>query len=179
MCLYMVLERNFSHFLTVSLALSQHPELGFCNLDCQVIEGCKAMFLIFTKPPKISGSSAQESTGFSLTPWKVRELSKCYVYLVVQNITQVKHLRKRLIDDCRHSILWITDFPMFEWNDLKNRLEALHHLFTAPNPEDMNDLASACALAYDMVYNGVEIGGGSLRIYKRDIQQKGFGDCCI
>ncbi|XP_020220208.1 aspartate--tRNA ligase, chloroplastic/mitochondrial [Cajanus cajan] len=77
-----------------------------------------------------------------------------------------------LIDHGRHSILWITDFPMFEWNDPEQRLEALHHPFTAPNPEDMNDLASARALAYDMVYNGVEIGGGSLRIYKRDIQQK-------
>ncbi|AES62915.1 putative aspartate--tRNA ligase [Medicago truncatula] len=77
-----------------------------------------------------------------------------------------------LIDHARHSILWITDFPMFEWNDSEQRLEALHHPFTAPNPEDMNDLASARALAYDMVYNGVKIGGGSLRIYKRDIQQK-------
>ncbi|KAL2342463.1 hypothetical protein Fmac_003748 [Flemingia macrophylla] len=77
-----------------------------------------------------------------------------------------------LIDHGRHSILWITDFPMFEWNDSEQRLEALHHPFTAPNPEDMNHLASARALAYDMVYNGVEIGGGSLRIYKRDIQQK-------
>ncbi|TKY60949.1 Aspartate--tRNA ligase [Spatholobus suberectus] len=77
-----------------------------------------------------------------------------------------------LIDHGRHSILWITDFPMFEWNDPEQRLEALHHPFTAPNPEDMNDLASARALAYDMVFNGVEIGGGSLRIYKRDIQQK-------
>lgn len=77
-----------------------------------------------------------------------------------------------LIDHARHSILWITDFPMFEWNDSEQRLEALHHPFTAPNPEDMNNLASARALAYDMVYNGVEIGGGSLRIYKRDIQQK-------
>ncbi|KAB2097748.1 hypothetical protein ES319_A01G192300v1 [Gossypium barbadense] len=48
----------------------------------------------------------------------------------------------------------------------------LHHPFTAPNPEDMGDLSSARALAYDMVYNGVEIGGGSLRIYKREIQQK-------
>ncbi|KAI5406378.1 hypothetical protein KIW84_052915 [Lathyrus oleraceus] len=56
----------------------------------------------------------------------------------------------------RHSILWITDFPMFEWNDSEQRLEALHHPFTAPNPEDMNDLATARALAYDMVYNGVE-----------------------
>ncbi|XP_040866264.1 aspartate--tRNA ligase, chloroplastic/mitochondrial isoform X2 [Glycine max] len=50
--------------------------------------------------------------------------------------------------------------------------KALHHPFIAPNPEDMNDLASARALAYDMVYNGVEIDGGSLRIYKCDIQQK-------
>ncbi|KAK2444526.1 aspartate--tRNA ligase, chloroplastic/mitochondrial [Trifolium repens] len=77
-----------------------------------------------------------------------------------------------LIDHGSHSILWIIDFPMFEWNDSEQRLEALHHPFTAPNPEDINDLASARALAYDMVYNGVEIGGGSLRIYKRDIQQK-------
>ncbi|CAI9104214.1 OLC1v1002844C2 [Oldenlandia corymbosa var. corymbosa] len=77
-----------------------------------------------------------------------------------------------LIDSSRHSILWVTDFPMFEWNDAEERLEALHHPFTAPNPEDVNDLASARALAYDMVYNGVEIGGGSLRIYKREIQEK-------
>nr|KYP35901.1 Aspartyl-tRNA synthetase [Cajanus cajan] len=51
-------------------------------------------------------------------------------------------------------------------------MQARHHPFTAPNPEDMNDLASARALAYDIVYNGVEIGGESLRIYKRNIQQK-------
>ncbi|KAL8540479.1 hypothetical protein ACS0TY_001930 [Phlomoides rotata] len=77
-----------------------------------------------------------------------------------------------LIDPSKHSILWVTDFPMFEWNDSEERFEALHHPFTAPNPEDMMDLPSARALAYDMVYNGVEIGGGSLRIYKRDVQQK-------
>ncbi|XP_038682266.1 aspartate--tRNA ligase, chloroplastic/mitochondrial-like isoform X2 [Tripterygium wilfordii] len=79
-----------------------------------------------------------------------------------------------LVDHSRHSILWVTDFPMFEWNDSEQRLEALHHPFTAPHPEDMKDLSSARALAYDMVYNGVEIGGGSLRIYRRDIQQKVF-----
>ncbi|TYI98421.1 hypothetical protein E1A91_D01G213600v1 [Gossypium mustelinum] len=77
-----------------------------------------------------------------------------------------------LVDHSRHSILWVTDFPMFEWNDSEQRLEPLHHPFTAPNPEDMGDLSSARALAYDMVYDGVEIGGGSLRIYKRQIQQK-------
>ncbi|XP_008794885.1 aspartate--tRNA ligase, chloroplastic/mitochondrial [Phoenix dactylifera] len=77
-----------------------------------------------------------------------------------------------LIDCFSHSILWITDFPMFEWKESEQRHEALHHPFTAPNPEDMDDLSSARALAYDMVYNGVEIGGGSLRIYKREIQEK-------
>ncbi|KAL4581083.1 hypothetical protein LXL04_017292 [Taraxacum kok-saghyz] len=77
-----------------------------------------------------------------------------------------------LVDHSKHSILWVTDFPMFEWNEIEERLEPLHHPFTAPNPEDIKDLASARALAYDMVYNGVEIGGGSLRIYRRDVQQK-------
>ena len=47
---------------------------------------------------------------------------------------------------------------MFEWNKDEKRLEALHHPFTAPNPEDIEDLANARALAYDVVYNGVEIG---------------------
>ncbi|KAL4303945.1 hypothetical protein GQ457_10G023040 [Hibiscus cannabinus] len=77
-----------------------------------------------------------------------------------------------LVDYSKHSVLWVTDFPMFEWNDSEQRLEPLHHPFTAPNPEDMGDLSSARALAYDMVYNGVEIGSGSLRIYKREVQQK-------
>ncbi|KAL9236036.1 hypothetical protein vseg_010748 [Gypsophila vaccaria] len=70
-----------------------------------------------------------------------------------------------MVDHAKHSILWVTDFPMFEWNDDEQRLEDLHHPFTAPDPEDMGDLSSARALAYDMVYNGVEIGGGSLRIW--------------
>ncbi|KAK9110827.1 hypothetical protein Sjap_018887 [Stephania japonica] len=77
-----------------------------------------------------------------------------------------------LVDHSGHSILWVTDFPMFEWNSSEERLEALHHPFTAPNPEDMENLSTARALAYDMVYNGVEIGGGSLRIYKREVQEK-------
>ncbi|PAN32306.1 hypothetical protein PAHAL_5G476800 [Panicum hallii] len=79
-----------------------------------------------------------------------------------------------VIDTSAHSVLWVTDFPMFEWNSDEQRYEALHHPFTAPNPEDMNDLPSARALAYDMIYNGVEIGGGSLRIYKSDVQQRIF-----
>ena len=79
-----------------------------------------------------------------------------------------------LIDHNKINLVWITDFPMFEWNEEEKRLEALHHPFTSPNPEDLDDLANARALAYDLVYNGVEIGGGSLRIYQREIQEKVF-----
>jgi aspartyl-tRNA synthetase len=80
----------------------------------------------------------------------------------------------KLIAPNRINLLWVTDFPMFEWNADEKRLEAIHHPFTAPNPEDLNDLKTARAQAYDMVYNGVEIGGGSLRIYQREIQEKVF-----
>lgn len=77
-----------------------------------------------------------------------------------------------LIDSEQVNLLWITEFPMFEWNADEKRLEALHHPFTAPNPEDLDDLQTARAQAYDLVYNGVEIGGGSLRIHQKEIQEK-------
>ncbi|WP_430013583.1 aspartate--tRNA ligase [Microcystis ichthyoblabe FBCC-A1114] len=79
-----------------------------------------------------------------------------------------------LIDPDKINLLWVTDFPMFEYNPEEKRLEALHHPFTAPNPEDLDDLAQARALAYDMIFNGIEIGGGSLRIYQREVQEKVF-----
>jgi aspartyl-tRNA synthetase len=79
-----------------------------------------------------------------------------------------------LIDKDKINLVWITEFPMFEFNEDEKRLEALHHPFTAPNPEDLDDLKTARALAYDLVYNGVEIGGGSLRIYQKEIQEKVF-----
>ncbi|CAM6102960.1 unnamed protein product [Calypogeia fissa] len=77
-----------------------------------------------------------------------------------------------LVDKSSHAILWIKDFPLFEWNADENRLEALHHPFTAPHPDDLDDLENARAIAYDMVYNGVEIGGGSLRTYRREVQER-------
>ena len=79
-----------------------------------------------------------------------------------------------LIDPSKINLLWIVEFPMFEWNDEEKRLEALHHPFTAPYPDDINDLSQARAQAYDIVLNGYEIGGGSLRIYKREIQEQVF-----
>ncbi|MBD2429768.1 MULTISPECIES: aspartate--tRNA ligase [Fischerella] len=79
-----------------------------------------------------------------------------------------------LIDPDKINLLWITEFPMFEWNAEEKRLEALHHPFTAPHPDDLDDLKTARAQAYDLVFNGFEVGGGSLRIYQREIQQQVF-----
>ncbi len=79
-----------------------------------------------------------------------------------------------LIDSTKINLLWVTDFPMFEWNADEKRLEALHHPFTAPHPDDLDDFKTARAQAYDLVWNGVEIGGGSLRIYQPEIQQQVF-----
>ncbi len=80
----------------------------------------------------------------------------------------------KLIEPDKINLLWITDFPMFEWNGDQKRLEALHHPFTAPHPDDLEDLKTARAQAYDLVFNGFEIGGGSLRIYQREVQEQVF-----
>ncbi|MBD2088052.1 aspartate--tRNA ligase [Trichocoleus sp. ST-U3] len=79
-----------------------------------------------------------------------------------------------LIDPDKNNLLWVTDFPMFEWNGDEKRLEALHHPFTAPHPDDLHDLKTARAQAYDLILNGVEVGGGSRRIYQREVQEQVF-----
>ena len=79
-----------------------------------------------------------------------------------------------LIDDNKVNLLWVTDFPMFEYNADEKRLEALHHPFTAPHPDDINDLTTARSQAYDIIFNGTEIGGGSVRIHQREIQEQVF-----
>ncbi|NJL65146.1 MAG: aspartate--tRNA ligase [Methylacidiphilales bacterium] len=80
----------------------------------------------------------------------------------------------KLIPADKINLLWVVDFPMFEWNPSEKRLEALHHPFTAPHQEDINDLKTARAQAYDLVFNGFEVGGGSLRIYQREVQERVF-----
>ncbi|MCW8964730.1 MAG: aspartate--tRNA ligase, partial [Gammaproteobacteria bacterium] len=75
--------------------------------------------------------------------------------------------------------VWIIDFPMFEWDEKENRLTALHHPFTAPSTESSDELkenaGTMLSRAYDIVLNGSEIGGGSIRIHRTDIQETVFG----
>lgn len=92
----------------------------------------------------------------------------------LDRLRQVVAKELELIDPNKINLLWIVEFPMFEWNEEEKRLEALHHPFTSPYLDDIEDLPTARAQAYDLVLNGYEIGGGSLRIYKREIQEKVF-----
>ncbi|MBR3633094.1 MAG: aspartate--tRNA ligase [Bacteroidaceae bacterium] len=86
--------------------------------------------------------------------------------------------RLGLRDRNKFALLWVVDFPMFEWSDEEQRLMAMHHPFTAPKPCDVpkldTDPASVLADAYDMVCNGVEVGGGSIRIHDAVLQAKIF-----
>ena len=86
--------------------------------------------------------------------------------------------RRGLINENEYKFLWVIDFPMFEYDEENKRWKAMHHPFTAPRDEDVQYLTTdpgrVKAKAYDMVLNGVEIGGGSLRIYNSDTQEKVF-----
>jgi aspartyl-tRNA synthetase len=90
-----------------------------------------------------------------------------------------------LRDKSKFSCLWVIDFPLLEWDDETQRFYAMHHPFTSPKPEDIalldSDAGKVRANAYDMVINGVEVGGGSIRIYDSVLQKKmlhllGFSD---
>ena len=85
---------------------------------------------------------------------------------------------KGLIDKNEFCFVWITEFPLLEWNEDENRFEAMHHPFTMPMEEDLplidTDPGAVRAKAYDIVLNGVELGGGSVRIHQNDIQEKMF-----
>ncbi|MCH7818488.1 MAG: aspartate--tRNA ligase [Candidatus Marinimicrobia bacterium] len=86
--------------------------------------------------------------------------------------------RLNLIDKDVFSPLWVTDFPMFEWDEETKRYSAMHHPFTSPKKEDLDfldsDPSKVYARAYDLVFNGSELGGGSIRIHSKEVQSKVF-----
>lgn len=99
-------------------------------------------------------------------------------------LEQLGHLRLmvgeefELINKEAFNLLWVTDFPLLEWDEESRRYHAMHHPFTSPKEEDMDKLesdpASVKARAYDLVLNGSEIGGGSIRIHNRKVQEQMF-----
>ena len=83
-----------------------------------------------------------------------------------------------LVESDKFNFLWVTEFPQFEWSDEEERFVAMHHPFTMPMEEDLerleSDPGSVRAKAYDIVLNGVELGGGSVRIFQSDVQERMF-----
>jgi aspartyl-tRNA synthetase len=86
--------------------------------------------------------------------------------------------RHKLLDPRNFQFLWVVDFPMFEWDEEEGRWNAAHHPFTSVHDEDLDKLTSdpahCRAKSYDIVLNGVELGSGSIRIHRRDVQSKVF-----
>jgi len=86
--------------------------------------------------------------------------------------------RHKLLDPTNYKFLWVVDFPMFEWDEEENRWNAAHHPFTSVHDEDIDKLttdpAHCRAKSYDVVLNGTELGSGSIRIHRRDVQSKVF-----
>ncbi|HVR74907.1 MAG TPA: aspartate--tRNA ligase, partial [Planctomycetota bacterium] len=86
--------------------------------------------------------------------------------------------KQKLLDPSRHELLWVTDFPLLDWSAEDSRWNACHHPFTSPRPEDLVHLESdpgrVRARAYDIVLNGIELGGGSIRIHREDVQSRVF-----
>lgn len=111
---------------------------------------------------------------------------KDLIFFVADELTVVNNtlgaLRLRLakendlIDESQFNFLWVVDWPMFEWSEEEGRYTSAHHPFTLPTPESAHelegDLSKVAAIAYDVVLNGYELGGGSLRINKRELQER-------
>ena len=83
-----------------------------------------------------------------------------------------EHEKMNLVDESAFEFVWVVDFPMFEVED--GRVKALHHPFTQPKDTDKDDVEEIESIAYDIVLNGVELGGGSIRIHKEDVQEEVF-----
>ncbi|WP_088548916.1 aspartate--tRNA ligase [Paenibacillus aquistagni] len=103
---------------------------------------------------------------------------KKVVYDVLGNLRLLVGRRMNLINDKEYKFAWVVDFPLVEYDEDAKRYVALHHPFTRPLEEDLHlfdtDPGKMRAEAYDLVLNGYEVGGGSMRIYKRDVQEKMF-----
>ncbi len=96
----------------------------------------------------------------------------------MNQLRQMIAKKMKLVPENKFNFLWVTDFPLVEWSETDKRWKSTHHPFTSPRPEDLEKLesepGSVKAVAYDVVLNGVEIGGGSIRIHRPEIQERVF-----
>jgi aspartyl-tRNA synthetase len=148
----------------------QAKQLGAKGLVWAVVEGegWRSPIAKFLKPEEMSAAAAQ------------LEATEGDAILIVADTAEVAarvlgQLRLELAGPAAgHDLLWVVDFPMFEWNEDESRWDPLHHPFTSPTGDLDGDPGSWRSRAYDVVWNGSEIGGGSIRINRPDVQRKVF-----
>ena len=141
-------------------------------------DGIQSSFSKFMQPEELSAIAerAGAQTGDLLLIVADPKDSVVFASLGALRVEVAKRLDRIPKDVYR--LLWITDFPMFEWSEEDNRFVAMHHPFTAPKDEDLalldTDRAHCRAKAYDIVINGYEAGGGSIRIHNPEVQERMF-----
>jgi aspartyl-tRNA synthetase len=128
-----------------------------------------------------SGAAGNVPSGLSRLSMRERQLFEGAGQVrlaLAQKFAERHRLFERRGTGDDYKLLWVTDFPMFEWDETEQRWNAAHHPFTSPHEQDMDKLESdpgaVRALAYDVVLNGTELGSGSIRIHRQDIQAKIF-----
>ena len=139
-------------------------------------EGLKSPITKFFKPEEIEALTTRANATVGCTLFFVAD-TPSVTHTLLGRLRLYFGERFNLIDPKKHELFWLVDFPLFDANE-DGSLASVNHPFTSPNPEDLDKLESnplaVRALAYDMVYNGQEIGGGSIRIFNRSLQQKVF-----
>ncbi|MDE6129277.1 MAG: Asp-tRNA(Asn)/Glu-tRNA(Gln) amidotransferase GatCAB subunit C, partial [Lachnospiraceae bacterium] len=150
---------------------------GLAYLSVQPDGTYKSSFAKFMTKEELSALvSAMEGEKGDLLLFAADKNNIVYSVLGALRVELAKQLE--LIDNNRFDFLWVTEFPLLEWSEDENRFVAMHHPFTMPMEEDLpfidTDPGRVRAKAYDIVLNGVELGGGSVRIFQPDVQEKMF-----
>lgn len=150
---------------------------GLAYLSVQEDGTYKSSFVKFMTQEELDGlAGAMEAEPGDLLLFAADSLKNVWAVLGALRCELAKQLG--LIDNDRFDFLWVTEFPLLEWSEEENRFTAMHHPFTMPMEEDLpmleTDPGRVRAKAYDIVLNGVELGGGSVRIFQDDIQEKMF-----
>ena len=150
---------------------------GLAYLSVQPDGTYKSSFAKFMTKEELSALvSAMEGEKGDLLLFAADKNNIVYSVLGALRVELAKQLE--LIDNNRFDFLWVTEFPLLEWSEDENRFVAMHHPFTMPVEEDLDLLETepgrVRAKAYDIVLNGVELGGGSVRIFQSDVQERMF-----
>ncbi len=150
---------------------------GLAYLSVQADGSCKSSFAKFMTQEELERLvAAMDGEPGDLLFFAADRLKTVYAVLGALRVEVARQLG--MIDNGRFDFLWVTEFPLLEWSEEENRYVAMHHPFTMPMEENLafldTDPGKVRAKAYDIVLNGVELGGGSVRIFQGDVQEKMF-----